>query len=503
MQVGIVLLTLWLGALPPNWGLPDDDAADTGPDNLPEVLAELRAPRSVPMRVDEAVALALAHNFAIRTAAVQRLVSRFNLYVAKDRFHPHVSVDAQAGKKILRGVPSFLGGDDATLRVAPHAEIVLPTGTFLSADLQQTFEAAPVDGFGPWRTDLVLGINQPLLKDFGTVITQAPLDIAAWQNGLSKLEYRTSLLDQISQVIAAYRNFTQASLLLEIADKAVGRAQEVLSNSQQLVAAGRVARADLVQVESEIATRELNFANAAADYVKFQISLLQLISLLPGAPVAPVRESATTSPSYTVEQAQGLALQCRPEYAAELMRREIATKNRQLAHNNRRWDLSLLAEYKRGGAGTQAGSWLTEVAAGKSQTVFLGVTLQMPVVESLLDGQVVAAEVALTQADIAVERTKQTLELQVDGAIRALRLSHGIFKLSGRARKLAAKNLENEKEKLAVGRSSAFVVLRFVNDLVNAEIAEIRAQIAYLNALTQLHTLTGTLLEAWGLHVED
>ncbi|RZJ16869.1 MAG: hypothetical protein EOO54_16735, partial [Haliea sp.] len=257
---------------------------------------------------------------AIRTAAVQRIADRFAVWVAQDRFNPHISIGAELGKTLTRGEATPMAAADTAFGLTPHAEIMLPYGTMISADLAQSFSAQPTDGFPSWRGALTLGVTQPLLKNRGTAVGLAPLRIATWQNGMGKLALRAALLTQISQVIFAYRELTQASLLLEIAEKAVGRAREVWDYNQQLLAAGRVASADLVQVESEIAVREANMANVAADYVKYQIALLQLIALLPEAPIIPVRESVDTMVPDNLAQAQSIALARRPEMEADMQK---------------------------------------------------------------------------------------------------------------------------------------------------------------------------------------
>jgi outer membrane protein TolC len=60
-----------------------------------------------------------------------------------------------------------------------------------------------------------------------------------------------------------------------------------------------------------------------------------------------------------------------------------------------------------------------------------------------------------------------------------------------------------ENEKLKVGRSSNFQILVFEGDLRNTENAQLNAQIAYLNALTDLDDRMGRILDTWRIPIVE
>ncbi|MET0114033.1 MAG: TolC family protein, partial [Limnospira maxima] len=63
-------------------------------------------------------------------------------------------------------------------------------------------------------------------------------------------------------------------------------------------------------------------------------------------------------------------------------------------------------------------------------------------------------------------------------------------------------NNEEEKIRLGVGNTSVVDLVRFQDDLVNAQNAELNAKIDYLNSLTELDRILGTTLERWDIIVE-
>lgn len=96
----------------------------------------------------------------------------------------------------------------------------------------------------------------------------------------------------------------------------------------------------------------------------------------------------------------------------------------------------------------------------------------------------------------------ETIELELIDEIKNVRLAYQQVNLSQQARELAERTLEIEKEKLKLGRSDIFRVLRFQGDLAGARNGELNAIINYLNALTRLDRVVGTTLETWQVRVE-
>ena len=65
------------------------------------------------------------------------------------------------------------------------------------------------------------------------------------------------------------------------------------------------------------------------------------------------------------------------------------------------------------------------------------------------------------------------------------------------------KKLDAERRKFGNGMSTSFEVLSFQRDLADAELAEIRAALDYVKALTGLERAKGTLLESRGLALDQ
>ena len=457
---------------------------------------------TVAMTLDEAVSLALRENYDIRSAYLERIRDRFALRVAHDKFNLHYNANVAAGYVWSNGPASgqTVGGQQVS--VAPSAQLLLPTGATLTATLTESLLTPALYGGGPLNAALTLAVQQPLLKNFGWDVNMASVIIGDLQEHSNILALKNQLIISIGNVIAAYRTLTQSKLVWDSARKAVGRSRDVLNINHEMVAAGRMAPADLIQTESEIATREVVAVNAEANYVSAEVGLLTLLALPGDTDILPSPEPTVTHVVPGTDDAHAQALAHRPEYITNLLARDIAAKNLMLAQTNRLWDLELTAAHTRGTATTRFASMLLDGIAGPSNSTAVGLTLSIPLIDITLEQGVVNADVTLRQADVAIVQLRNNVLLQVDGALRNVRLQSRHFELAKRARALAESKLDNEREKLRVGRSSNFQVLQFVDDLANAEVAEITTTITYLNAATQLEVQMGQLLDRWDIQLQ-
>jgi outer membrane protein TolC len=107
----------------------------------------------------------------------------------------------------------------------------------------------------------------------------------------------------------------------------------------------------------------------------------------------------------------------------------------------------------------------------------------------------------LEKANMAFEKKKLDIEIEVQNALRNVDSSYRQLKSATLARELAEKKLQIEKEKLNAGRTTNFQFVSFQRDLQNAQNSELTARTAYLNSLTNLDETLGTTLSTWKIDV--
>jgi outer membrane protein TolC len=175
------------------------------------------------------------------------------------------------------------------------------------------------------------------------------------------------------------------------------------------------------------------------------------------------------------------------------------------------WDVSLVAGQTRvqgdstaistTGVGTTTG--IGTVLPPGSTSSYVGLQITVPIGDRSLEQAVVHASVELKSQNLQAQDARQVLEQRIRDAVRNVQTRWRQFELSKKAKELTERKLNAENEKLKVGRSSNFQILTFEGDLSNSENAQLNAQIAYQNALTDLDDKMGKILDTWRIPIVE
>jgi outer membrane protein TolC len=128
-----------------------------------------------------------------------------------------------------------------------------------------------------------------------------------------------------------------------------------------------------------------------------------------------------------------------------------------------------------------------------------GLDLQIPIENRIARGQVRAAQLAGQRSRLDAGDFELTLRDQVMRLATMVRTAGKRVELTRATVGYAEKNLEAEKARFSVGRSTNNEVLLRQQELKNAEISVVRATVDLLNSEAALAALTGDLLDRYGI----
>ena len=114
-----------------------------------------------------------------------------------------------------------------------------------------------------------------------------------------------------------------------------------------------------------------------------------------------------------------------------------------------------------------------------------------------------AARIGHMKAVRGLGNARRELEIEVRKAVEAVRSRARRMRLAGEALELARKTAGIEEGRLRRGLTSSYRMGQIRTDLASAATAELNARIDYLNAVTALERVEGTVLERWGIVVDD
>ena len=456
-------------------------------------LNENRQRETLALTLDDAIALAVRDNRGIQTAYLQRIAQKFDLYVSEGKFLPKLTLTTGFLDNKVNGLTS------RTKDVTTNATLGLATGAKLSL--------ATTNGLGsssnPSTTSVTL--TQPLLKNGGLDANTASVRVARLDEQINRLTLKATLSQTVTQVMTSYRELLRAQEQRTIAEAALQRSKDLYQVNKALISTGRMAEVEILQTEAEVANREMALEEAENQIDASRLALLNLLALEPRTPVVALGAKDIRLRGVDLAQAQTTALANQPDYLIAQLQSERAKINLDYAKNQQLWDLSLVAG-KTQSRGMSGGFGLvdtTQTSTQKNDTSYAGIQLTIPLGDRSIEQATVRASVDLKSQNLRVGEIRQIVEQRILDAVRNVQTRWRQLELSGKARELSLLKLNAEKEKLQVGRSSNFQILSFENDLRNAENARVNAEIAYLNALTDLDERMGKTLEAWNIPIAE
>ena len=455
------------------------------------------------MTLADCVFLAVRTNRSIKSAYLDRVVQKFDLKVAEDEFIPNVDVTSSI-KHSSTGDGDNRSYDNSGEMTATVTEKI-PTG----ADFTFTWtnKGTRTEDGGPHTDDYTsswgFALSQPLLKGAGMEVNTASLETARINEKINILSLKSTVSDIITSAITAYRSFVEARKQLEINRQSLERAKELLAVNKALISAGRMAKVDIVQTQSDVANREFGLLQAENALDAARLALLKVLDIDKYTMIVPKEKTEIKQVRPDLSRCQALALQNRRDYLQALLNLKTIELNLVVAKNNRLWDLSLEGGYGISGEGVERiGDALSTNANRSAWNV--GLMLSIPLYGDLTREQTyLGAKINLKKAKISLEELKENIEIEVLDAVRDVEMKLRQVELARLARELSEKKLEIEKEKLKAGRSTNFQLVSFQNDLIVVQSSELNANITYLNALTSLDNVLGTTLDTWKIEIKE
>ena len=448
----------------------------------------------VTLALPEALAIGLRDNRTIRSAYLERVAQRFDLFVAQTAFQPKLVVNADADATRTDGVAG------TTTSVNPTASWLLPTGA------QVGFSWARTDVRQQGATSQVqttaLTVTQPLFKGAGLAVNLAPIRIAELQEQIDKLQLKETVSDTVTTIILAYRALQQAQEQLRLARLSEDRTRALIETNKALIAAGRMAAADLVQTRSDAANQEVAVLAAEQARNSAQLALLRLLAVDLRTDVVAADPIKAEHVAVDLDQAIGIAEANRMDL---LSQRKALAQDRQtltVAQNNRLWNLSIVGSYdQQRGINPVVEAGQSAVVQGRDSSI--GLHLSIPLGDWSYRQAYISAKTAVRTAELQVEELEQQVEGSVRDAAQGVELSWRQRVTAHDAERLAAEALDVAREKLKAGRASNFETISYEVALRQADAQALAADIGYLNALTSFDQQLGTTTETWRIALND
>ncbi len=375
--------------------------------------------------------------------------------------------------------------------------------------------------------NLYLGSNWTL---FGAFSRQNQYKKSKLDNLSAEEAVAAARMDVLSAVVARFMDMLSAEERIKVATASAARTREQAELTEALVAAGRTARVELLDIRSQLAREEYDIITAENQYQQARLQMAQLLQLTPQEAAAfsitaPALEAyEPVEPSVTVDEVMQRVLETHPAYKRTKLDMESAERSIEIARAGGIPSLQFSANVASGYSGlnevtvgdpvvgdpslvgfTQSGenvytpniSYNTETKEFGAQlednfNYSTAWTLSVPIFNGLQARTgAQKARIRFEQARVAQTQQEQQLQLSVQQAIADQRAAFRQYRAASNAVEASQESLRYARDRFEQGAVTALELSTAKANLNKANADMITARYTYLLAAKSLDILQG------------
>jgi outer membrane protein TolC len=371
---------------------------------------------------------------------------------------------------------------------------------FVNTAIDGMMSSRFVDLYAP---GLQLTFQHPVLRGLGPSVARADQRRAAVQRDRATLERAAVAATLLRDVVGAYWDLALATQELDIRRGAAESAREQLRRVQANIDVGKQPRSASAEIEVAIALRDEGVLFAEQALLDRSLELGRLMGLpardstafMAADPPEPPDERPELEPTLQAAMASSPQLQ-----AVRTLGRAAAIEV-DVTQNGLLPQLDLALAGGTSGSANDLRTAYEQIGGLDTYFVSASVVFQHPFGRHLAKGANIIAheqqrKARLTEEDIGLQVTTAAVR-----AVKGVEIAARRVEVLGRSREAAALDLEAERARFEVGRSTNFDVLRRQQDLAQVQLAHMRARVDQLRAVAGVQTITGDILSAHGVSV--
>jgi HAE1 family hydrophobic/amphiphilic exporter-1 len=498
----------------------------------PEGLADYVVEGKLRLGLTDVIRLTLANNTDVRINQLTYEGTRFAIGRAHGTFDPVFTGSFSATRSatpttdVLQGAPTLSQLNQGT-STSYSQTFQTGTRTAVSFNASKSSTNSQFATFNPSLTaNLDVRFTQPLWRNFGLAVNQAPIVIARRNLRQSRANFEAQVSQAIADAVDDYWAVVQARDTLAVQRKSLELAEASYQRDKRSLELGALPPLDIYRSESQVANRRVQVITAEYALKRAEDNLRRTI----GADLDPriraldleLTEMATPAGELvTIDAAEAIerALANRPEL--EALRLQLANDDTSinLAHNSVKPDLNLTGFYASNGRGGNQldptvvppaviapggfGNALDQVFAWDFPTYGFSVQLRLPIRNRAAESDLGTALVNKRRDLYSLRQREQAITLEARNAVHQLEQAKLTIGAARIARDLAQKNLEAEQRKYELGAQTIFFVLDAQTQLATAEQALLQAEIGYQRAVTSVERTIHTLLGRYQVQITE
>ena len=373
-----------------------------------------------------------------------------------------------------------------------------------------------------YKSELILSLTQPLLKDFGIEIGTSQIRIANLNQQMSAEQFKKSAMDILYRIELFYWNLYFQNEDLKSKQISLKLAEDLLREMKIKIDAGTMAPIEIYQAEQNVASRQEEIivskrrVKDAEDFLKSALNLYEKEQYW-NVSIIPQDKPNLTEVHPALDECIRIALEKRPDFIKSKL--DLTASNIQVkyAKNQTLPRIDLVGSIGTSGlagrpqstqgiygpfVSTKPGPWTghwddvyDRMGSGDYYSYLIGLKLEIPLENRMAKGQYAQAKIQAAQSVTDLKRTEITIINEVRDAVREVETDVQRLETARAILKTSEETLAAEKKKYDVGMSTQRDVLDFQDRLQKAMSNLALVESDYSRAVSNLARVKGVLLD--------
>ncbi|MCH7624060.1 MAG: TolC family protein [Nitrospinae bacterium] len=479
----------------------------------------------------QVVETTLKNNVSIAVEEFNSKIREQDITDRKSEFDPTINIELSTLERTNQVSSAFASPDKAENRdhfwdLSLNQKVITGGEYEISFNNSRNKTNSSFAGLNPqYSSELLLSASQPLLKNFGIDNNKRNIYIANNDLDISDFEFESKVIDTVTNVENVYWELVFSIEDLNVKQKSLKRAQDLEKRVRAQVEVGTVAPLDILQAQSEVASREELLLQAQDLIQDNEDNLKNILNINFDSPdgqkkVRPL-DRPMIQPKKEIELNEAIkkALASRPDYLSrktKLANDHILVKYNEnqvyptldlfgsLGLNGISGDAITISQGTIQGTSRFGGGYDDALSFLGSRDFYqweVGLRMSYPLGNRSAKSRLTASRLLVAQTLLDIKDLEKKIVVEVREAVRQIKTEAKRVQAAGLARELAQKKLDAEEKKFEVGLSTSFNVLEFQEDLVEEQSNEIRAIIDHRKSRIRLRQVMATTLDAHNIQM--
>ncbi len=472
---------------------------------LPVVVHSAGEPLPLPLK--EAIRMAVEKNLDVRAELYNPAQFEADINRNRSIYDPLLTLQTSFTDSTTSTASNKSGRDNESVSYLINSSIsrLFWTGATAAINFNNNYTSTNSTVSIPnyWQTGLGASISQPLLKNSGREATEVAINVSRLSKFASMERFNARLLGTVTQVRNEYYKLHSLREESEVKKVSLELARKILTDTQARVKAGVLPAMEVLNAEFGVVSREKDLIDAERA-VSDQVDVLKLL-LQVGGQVGDLRTvDLPTRDRIEVSEEDGIRKAVsRPDIRELKHNLEIAELNTRVFNSKTRPDLSLTASASLTGLDSTYQRNLDKAFTFDYPVWSVGLNFVYPLGNSAAENDYRKSRLKTEQTALQIRSLEEGAANEVRAAIRAITTGFKQIEVADRGTAFAEERLRSFIRKNEVGLATTKDVLDVENDLATSKSNQIKAVVAYANALTRYWQVTGELLEREGIRIVE